>query len=129
LKNFENYFSRHACLHFIGNNTGKKAVQNVGWFGIVYLGLFSIPAALGILHEIDFRAGQAGLEEKNKLIVRNPHCSHLEKQKAFEEGYNRQITSYTLGRMVYKSGIVGPGTLEGRYSKNSEVLQILEKEF
>jgi hypothetical protein len=120
LKRITKYFSRQACLHFLGNNLGTKVPQKLGTY-IIYPLVAAFPAAVGLVIDADYKAAHAGLEQKKVYIQKYPDSDLYQRHQAYVEGYNDQLNSHIVGRNLGKWGVVGPGTIEGCNPNNPEL--------
>ena len=66
LKFLQKFFSRRACLHFLGNSTGSKVLKKLNG-GILSPFIVSVPTPIGLVADVDYKAAEAGLREKKIL--------------------------------------------------------------
>jgi len=96
--------------------------------GLSYLQLLLLfSSAVGLAADADYKAANAGLEEKKACTQKNPNSNLYQRHEAYVKGYNEHLNSYTFGRQLSKWGVVEPGTVEGCNPGDPE-LQRLQNE-
>jgi hypothetical protein len=112
LLSIQHYFSRGACLHYIGNHPGKILCQRVGTV-IVYTPIvISVPTTAGYVLDKEAQTANYALAQINAYKIRNPNCSLNEQYGVFTEAYKSHANSSIVGRQLTNWGIMVPAAPE-----------------
>lgn len=123
LKKLLIYFSRRACLHYIGN-FGSDSARKLG------LGVFSalgaaIPACTGIFLDIDSKAGAAAYDSMNKYRENQPDCDIDRLYAIYETAYNDYYKHSIVGRFLIQTNWQPkPGCIELVLSDHPDVQKL-----
>jgi hypothetical protein len=107
LTRVKEYFSRKACLHFIGNTLGKEICKKIGAF-IVCTPIASIPAAGGYVVEKEHQTGTYAINQMHQFLDKNPTATKEQAYKVYNVSYYNHANSNLIGRKLYDLGVMKP---------------------
>jgi hypothetical protein len=87
-----NYFSRRACLHFVGNGFGSRLGLKVGAH-IAATAVVCVPVCVSSALVAVESANMGGLSAVTACIENNPGASRAETKAAFVSAYNIRIST------------------------------------
>jgi hypothetical protein len=112
LKGIQSYFSRKACLHFIGNNPGKTTVTKIGTLILYTPLLASIPATAGYAVDRECQTGNYAVTRMHEYQFKNPEATHDSMYKVYRDCYTSHANSTLVGRCLTVWGVMSPAAPE-----------------
>ena len=112
LLKIQNYFSREACLHFIGNNPGKLLCEKVGTMIVCTPIVVSVPALAGYALDKESQTGNYAINKMHEYQARFPNSTHDQQYKVYSDSYKSHANSSLIGRGLTKWGVMSPGAPE-----------------
>lgn len=112
LLKIQNYFSRKACLHYIGNSPGKRLCNNIGPLVVCTPIVVSVPAIGGYTLDQEAKTGQYAIEKMHEYQAKHPNSTHDQQYKVFKNSYQSHANSSLVGRTLGRWGIMIPGAPE-----------------
>ena len=106
------YFSREACLHFIGNNPGKLLCEKVGLLVVCSPIVVSIPATGGYVLEKEAQTGNYAINKMHEYQANHPNSTHDQQYKVYQNSYKSHANSSLIGRGLSRWGVMNPGVPE-----------------
>ena len=110
LSSIRDYFSRRACLHYIGNNTGSK-ISPLGLAALMPLGM-GIPAFGGYALNVEAQTGNYAIEKMHDFQAKHPKSTHTQQYAVYSKYYLAHANSSIAGRGLTKWGVMVPGAPE-----------------
>lgn len=104
----QNYFSRKACLHFIGNNIGAKLSSRLGPMVILSPIVACVPAAGGLAMEKECQTGNYAITKMHEFQSKHPDSTHNEQYKVYRSTYESHANSSMIGRVLTSAGFMKP---------------------
>ena len=115
-KNFllkiQDYFSRGACLHFIGNTIGKALCEKVGGVIVCTPIVVSLPAIAGYALEQESQTGKYAINKMHEFQAKHPNSTHDQQYKVYKDHYTSHGNCSMVGRGLTQWGIMSPGAPE-----------------
>jgi len=112
LLKIQNYFSREACLHFIGNNPGKLLCEKVGTLIVCTPIVVSIPATAGYALDKESQTGNYAINKLHEYQAKHPNSTHDQQYKVYQDFYKSHANSSLIGRGLTRWGVMSPGVPE-----------------
>jgi hypothetical protein len=84
LLKIQNYFSREACLHFIGNNPGKLLCERVGTLIVCTPIVVSVPATAGYVLDKESQTGNYAIGKMHEYQAKHPNSTHDQQYKVYQ---------------------------------------------
>jgi len=125
------YFSRRACLHFIGNSAGSRLSPHLP--AILIAAVSTIPAIAGPLNDATTSANNAGETAITNYKVTHPSASPLELQTIFNEAFFESLNLNPYASIVHNAtggAICKPRLVDGNtilYTDPSSVAKAQRK--
>ena len=95
------YFSRRACLHFIGNSAGSKLSPALS---TILIGLVTtLPAIAGPLNEATTIANKAGQVAVDNFKLNNPSATPQELQLVFNEAFFEELNHNPYASIIHRA--------------------------
>ena len=112
LLKIQNYFSREACLHFIGNTPGKLLCEKVGTLIVCTPIVVSIPATAGYALDKESQTGNYAINKMHEYQAKHPNSTHDQQYKVYQNSYKSHANSSFIGRGLTRWGVMNPGVPE-----------------
>lgn len=112
LLNLQNYFSRTACLHYIGNNPGKVLCQKIGTAIVCTPIVISLPATAAFVLDHEAKTANYAMERMNNYRDKHPDSTDDQQYGVYQHAYQSHGNSSILGRSLTNYGIMKPGAPE-----------------
>jgi hypothetical protein len=112
LLKIKTYFSREACLHFIGDHPGKMLCEKLGLLIVCAPIAVSIPATAGFVLEKESQTGNYAANKMQEYQAKHPNSAHDQQYKVYQDSYNLHANSTPIGCGFSRCGIMNPGVLE-----------------
>ena len=108
----QDYFSRKACLHFIGNSPGKLLCEKVGAIIVCTPIVVSIPATAGYVLDKESQTGNYAINKMQDYQAKHPNSTHDQQYEVYQNSYKLHANSSLIGRSLTKWGVMRPGAPE-----------------
>ena len=112
LLKIQNYFSRDACLHYIGNNPGKTLCQKIGTMIVCTPIIVSVPATAGYVFDYEAKTGNYAIDKMHEYQAKHPNSTHDQQYNVYHNRYKSHANSSLMGRTLTNVGIMKPGAPE-----------------
>jgi hypothetical protein len=112
LSKIQKYFSRKACLHYIGNNPGAAASHKIGTYLVWAPVTLSVPAGIGYAFEKEVQTGNHAIGRMHDFQATHPDSTHNEQYRVYKACYTSHGNSSMVGRGLTKSGFMSPAAPE-----------------
>lgn len=112
LEDILRYFSRRACLHFVGNGAGSTTASKAGPFVVMAPVAVSLPATGIYVVETDAKIGNYAYDQLQQQKLRTPEISFKQQYDKYVEIYNGYANSSIAGRTLLKMNLIGPAAPE-----------------
>jgi hypothetical protein len=106
----QNYFSRKACLHFIGNTIGSKLPSSLGPLVMLSPLVAFVPAAAGLAVEKESQTGNYAINKMHEFQSKHPGSTHNEQYKVYRSTYESHGNSSLVGRGLTSAGFMKPAS-------------------
>ena len=118
-----NYFSRKACLHYIGNNAGNK-LQRLGAHVLIPLVTGALPAGALFMLSQESATGNYAAGQMYEHQVKHPNSTQDEQYNTYQKCYKLHANSSMTGRLLTYWGVLRPAAPEviiPDYKSNLEI--------
>lgn len=108
------YFSRRACLHFIGNSAGSSLKAHLPAIFIAIV--TTIPAIAGPINEAATNANKAGQAALDLYKIDNPDVSPKESQEIYDRAFFKDLNNNKFATMINnitKNWVCKPRLVDG----------------
>lgn len=112
LLKIQNYFSREACLHFIGNTPGKLLCEKIGTMIVCTPIVVSVPATAGYALDKESQTGNYAINKMHEYQANHPNSTHDQQYKVYQDSYKSHANSSLIGRGLTRWGVMSPGVPE-----------------
>lgn len=108
----QNYFSRKACLHYIGNNIGKTLCQRIGTMIVCTPIIVSVPGIAGYVLDQEAKTGNYAIEKMHEYQAKHSNSTHDQQYNVYKICYQSHANSSIMGRSLTNWGVMKPGAPE-----------------
>ena len=108
LLRIRDYFSRGACLHYIGNNVGQRVCNQMGTFIVCTPIVVSIPGLAGFALNEGGKTGQFAYSKMDDYKTKFPNSTHDQQYKIYTDAYKGYANNSLIGRGLTKLGFMVP---------------------
>ena len=112
LLKIQDYFSREAILHFIGNKPGRLLCQRVGAAIVCTPIVVSVPAMGGYALEKESQTANYAIGRMESYTDSNPNCTNAQQYKVYCNSYKAHANSSIVGRQLTSIGVMQPAAPE-----------------
>lgn len=112
LSKVQQYYSRRACLHFIGNTIGSKIGKKLGSTVVIAPVIASIPGAAVYSLEKEQQTANYAIEQLHQYKQNFPESTPLQQYDIYKTSYNQHANSSIIGRGLKSIGVMEPAAPE-----------------
>lgn len=112
LENTLQYFSRRACLHFVGNGLGTRLTEAVGGAVVLAPVTISVTGGVFFVSGHDDKAGNFAFGKMVQYREANPLATYKQQYNQYVEMYNGHANSSLAGRTLNSLGLIKPAVPE-----------------